>query len=138
MHDTLLTRDHSQNLLGLIGVIPITLAIAAILLGILAIIKRKGNLSHAISAALVGITLLGFATTAYRICEIMHLLSNAGAWDYTVFFQDVRYYFLPLVVILPACTIGFLLVAISWIVKKLPLRDMENMNPSHSDKNTKS
>jgi hypothetical protein len=106
----------------MLGIYPAVLTLIAIIIGIVALALRRRNVNLATAHALVGIGLLGFGTTAWRMHESNSLFLPGGAVDPTAWMNSLGYSWIASGVVLPAVGVGLLLVAVSWLVTKSPIK----------------
>ncbi len=114
------TIIQGPSLLDMLGIYPALLTLIAIIIGLVAIALRRRNINLAAAHTLIGIGLLGFGTTAWRMHESNSLFRPGGAVDPTAWMNSLGYAWMASGVVLPAVGVGFLLVAGSWLLTKPP------------------
>jgi hypothetical protein len=118
MNSQTTTYTSEFSLLDLLGIYPAILAAVAICLGILALILRRRVANIAIAHGLIGIALLGFGSTAWRMHAMNSYFRPSGIADPTQWMISLGNAWMPTGVILPLVGLSFLLLSLSWIITK--------------------
>jgi hypothetical protein len=103
------------SLLDQLGMYPAILAIVALGLGILGLILRRRIINIAIAHGLVGVALLGFGCTGWRMHAMNSYIRPSGAVDPTQWMITVGSAWMPTGVVFALVGLSFLFLGISWI-----------------------
>tara|TARA_B110000037_G_scaffold89821_1_gene106255 strand:+ start:78 stop:446 length:369 start_codon:yes stop_codon:yes gene_type:complete len=107
------TTIQSESILSLIGLYPALLAFVAVVIGLSSLIVRRNRFNSFAAIVLSAIGCLGFGATAYRLYSYNSLLLPGGMVDPTQWLSDFGQSWMAAGVVLPACGIGLILLALS-------------------------
>ena len=116
--DTQITVIQGPSILDLLGVYPGLLAAAAMVLGVASIAIRRRRLNLAAGLCILAISLLGLGATAWRLFRFNGLMPENGGADPSQWMRDFGASWMAAGVVLPACGIGLLFLAVACFLTK--------------------
>jgi hypothetical protein len=124
------TRRTSVSLMEIVGGYSACLVLAAIIIGVIALIARRQKISIFSACAISGIALAGLGATFWNLSAMnRHQLFGLGAVDPYQWLAEFGVSCASAGAVLPACGIAFILVGISFLFPKRTKQQSEQDVP---------
>jgi|AntRauTorckE6833_2_1112554.scaffolds.fasta_scaffold111065_2 hypothetical protein len=108
------------SILELLGVYPALLALAAVLIGISSIVVRRSRYHLIAGILIVAVGCFGLGITAWRLFELNGFVPANGWVDPSSWLRSLGTSFMATGVVLPACGVGLILLALAICFTKQP------------------
>ena len=127
-----ITTIQGPSTLELLGAYPAVLALLAVILGIVSLVVRKPKINLVAGIGLIALSLLGLGATAWRLFRFNGLMRENSWADPSQWLRDFGTSWMAAGVVLPACAIGFLLLAFACVLTDPPLHKNQEAQPKKS------